>query len=329
MKPRWKIWAWRLAKLVLAAAILGGVARQFYRDLQSEELEQLHWRTGWLVVSALLYLGALTFSALFWRRLLHVFGERPSLFAALRAYFIGHLGKYVPGKAWALLLRGVLVRGPDVRLGVAIITAFYEVLTTMAAGALIAAVVFLFDPPHAPDLEWHPVLTGLLLLGLCGLPLLPWVFNFLTARTAARFQKIADFNLPRLRASVLAQGLALTGVGWALMGLSVWSALQAVLPEPPELSLAVWGQCCGAIGLAYVAGFLAFMLPSGVGVREYFLRYLLAFAGPPALIVAAVLLLRLVWTTAELLVAGLLFPWSPKSRDQFTVSRPEEAAPRV
>ena len=73
------------------------------------------------------------------------------------------------------------------------------------------------------------------------------------------------------------------------------------------MTLATWTQLCGSIGLAYVAGFLAFMLPSGVGVREYFLSRLLSFAGPHKGIAAAVLLLRLVWTTSELILAGIAF----------------------
>ena len=91
------------------------------------------------------------------------------------------------------------------------------------------------------------------------------------------------------------------------MGLSVWSMLQAVLPETAPLTLDIWATCVAGIGLAYVAGFLAFMLPSGVGVREYFLLQLLAFAGPDRAIAAAVLLLRLTWTSAELILAGVVY----------------------
>ena len=36
-------------------------------------------------------------------------------------YFLGQLGKYVAGKAWALLLRGGLVTGPHLGMTVAII----------------------------------------------------------------------------------------------------------------------------------------------------------------------------------------------------------------
>src|SRR5262245_29479586 len=113
-------WGWTVCKAVLAAAILVGVGRQFYLNLSELDLRELAWRPEWLALSAGLYLGALGTSAWFWHHLLHAFGERSELRAAVRAYYIGHLGKYVPGKAWALLLRGNLVRGPRVKLGVAI-----------------------------------------------------------------------------------------------------------------------------------------------------------------------------------------------------------------
>jgi hypothetical protein len=318
MNQRAKTWAWRLAKLLLAAAILVGVGRQFYHDLgqpaepDQPDLSEIELRPAWLAASGGLYLLALSLSAYFWYRLLGIFGPRPPFRKAYRAYFLGQLGKYAPGKAWALLLRGGLVSGPEVRMGVAIITAFYEVLTTMAAGALVAAVVFVFDPPRIEDIAWHPAFTGLLLLGLCGLPLLPGIFNFLTQRMAARFASLSPATeggagSPRIQLKTLAAGLALTGCGWGLLGLSVWTLLQGVLPAPPELTFRTWAYYCGSIGLAYVAGFLAFMIPSGVGVREYFLRQLLGFGGPANFIAAAVIVLRLTWMTSELVLAGVVW----------------------
>lgn len=304
-----KSWAWSLAKALLAAAILFGVGRQFYLDLSKPELNELHFRPAWLLASALLYLAALAFSAAYWQRLLHVFGQRPPLLRSIRAYYVSQLGKYVPGKAWALFMRGSLVHGPNVRLGIAIITAFYEVLTTMAAGALVAAAGFLLAPPPTEELRWHPLVTGLLLLALCGIPLLPTVFNFLTRRLARRFPATAA--LPPIKFLTLLEGIATTALGWSLLALSLWSCLEAVLPQPPDLTPHLWFQLAAIIGLAYVAGFLAFILPGGVGVREYFLHHLLAFTGPAPLIAAAVLLLRLAWTAAELILAAVLYAVPP------------------
>src|SRR5262249_12881880 len=145
---RW--WPW--LKLAAGLAIVGFVGRQFYRDYQSARaagLGSVEVRPACLVASGALYLLGIGFSALYWPRLLGHFGPRPRLWTALRAYYLGHLGKYVPGKAWALFLRAGLVRGDGVRLGVGALTAFYEVLVTMSASVLLAAVLFALAGPNA------------------------------------------------------------------------------------------------------------------------------------------------------------------------------------
>jgi hypothetical protein len=320
--------AWPVLKLVLILAVLASVGWQLARDARHLDLHELALRPGWLAASGLLYLTGLGFSAWFWFHLLRTFGQRPAPLAALRAYYLGHLGKYLPGKAWALLMRGTVVRGPEVRLGVAILSAFYEVLTTMAAGALLAAVLFVWQPPEGTPLAWDPVLIGLLLLALVGVPLLPGVFNRLVARLAARFQTMESFRLPRLRSPTLLLGLTMTACGWALLGVSLWALLQAILPTTETLTLSVWGRCTAMVGLAYVAGFLAFFLPGGVGLRELILLALLPpllsaqdVASAKGVAAVAVVLLRLVWTAAELLFAALLY-WLP---GEHTDERPTSA----
>jgi glycosyltransferase 2 family protein len=303
---------WPIAKILLGLAILVGVSRQFARDLLNPDmtginpkLAEVEIRWSWLTLSAGLYLLFFAFSAWYWQRLLKIFGDRPTFFRVCRAYYIGQFGKYVPGKAWALILRGRLVQGENVRFGTAVLTSFYEVLTTMAAGALLAAVIFIVQPPHVGELEWPPVLTGLLVLGMVGVPLLPGVFNVLMQQLPGRFQGIDTFKAPRLRGCTLAEGLLTIGVGWAILGLSVWAGLVAVLPDAPELTLATWAQITGAIGLSYVVGFLAIVVPSGIGVRDVVLLNLLGFAGKEeATMALAVVLIRLAWTGSELVAAA-------------------------
>src|SRR5579885_2551566 len=97
--------AWPVVKALLWLVILLLIGRQFARDLQNPHLGQRPLHTGWLLLSGLLYIVGLGFSALYWDRLLRHLGAYPPLGAALRAYYIGHLGKYLPGKAWSLFLR--------------------------------------------------------------------------------------------------------------------------------------------------------------------------------------------------------------------------------
>jgi hypothetical protein len=300
-------------KTLVAVAILVVVGRQFYRDLTSDDLQTIAFHPGWLVVSAALYLGGLATWGLFWFRLMRLFDQPLPYFVSLRAYFLGQLGKYIPGKAWALLIRADQASAPGVVMGVTIVTSFYEVLTCMAAGALIVAIVFFFEPPVFRGLDFPPHFTGLILLACCGVPLLPGVFNVLAARLARKFPSLDAFQLPKLRLPILLQGIGLTGVGWGLMGLSTWACLASLMPSPPPLTLGSWAYYCAIVGLAYVLGFAAFVLPAGAGAREWvlkeFLQNMAADIAPDAvgpLLAAAVLLLRLAWTTGEFILAAAL-----------------------
>jgi len=165
----------------------------------------------------------------------------------LRGYYIGHLGKYLPGKAWALLLRAAQVRPAGVSLGLATLTAFYEVLTTMAAGSLLAACLFaVFGEGAGPGLttdalhsllwlEAPPegvgrgtaVMLALLLASATGLPLLPALFNRVAQRLTLPGRE-EGAPVPRIGLGQLAEGLVLTSVGWALLGLALLAALEGV-----------------------------------------------------------------------------------------------------
>src|SRR5438045_7088364 len=118
---------WPLLKALLALAILIAIGRQFVRDLSRPELWQRPLHPGWLVLSGVLYLLGLGFSAVYWYRLLITLGQRPSFLAAVRAHYFGQMGKYLPGKAWALLVRSSVVGGPGTRVGVAAATSTPDV----------------------------------------------------------------------------------------------------------------------------------------------------------------------------------------------------------
>lgn len=126
----------------------------------------------------------------------------------------------------------------------------------------------------------------------------------------------------------------MTAGGWLLWGMSLWATLHAVIPGGPPWSWALWGRFAAYVALAYVAGFVIVIVPGGIGVREFLLTLFLVpeishlTAGGPdqarGLALLVVLLLRVVWTAAEALVAGLVY-WLPGPK----VLKTQEALPDV
>ena len=107
---------WPAIKWLLTLAILFASGRRFYRDLRDNpDLFDKPLHYGWLALSGLLYVLALSCFSLYWMRLLKRLGQQPTLSVALRAYFVGMMGKYLPGKAWALVMRAGLAGGPGIR----------------------------------------------------------------------------------------------------------------------------------------------------------------------------------------------------------------------
>jgi uncharacterized membrane protein YbhN (UPF0104 family) len=326
MKHQWKRWLRRAVKLVLALVILFFVGWQFKRDLElpdehdPERLDpfKIELRSTWLFASGGFYLAGLFAGAWFWRHLHGKFGYPISLYAAVRAHYIGQLGKYVPGKAMAVAVRSDLIHPYGVPYGVSIIVSFYEVFAGMAAGALVAALIYLVQPPTLSELptfaagvKGHPLWIGFVLIGVCGIPLLPGVFNFVIAKLTRNIQAIELYRLPPVRFGTLAIGLVTTAAAWWVQGLSVWAMLQGVVPEPPPLTPALWAQCTAGIAFANVGGFVIVVAPAGLGVREYLLRMLLSPFGPAKYIAVAVLLLRLDWIVAEACFAALTYWYKP------------------
>jgi len=344
----WLRKCWPLLKALFTIAILVAIGRRFALDLQIPEkgwkqsLEDV-WRglvhPGWLLASGFLYLLGLGFSAFYWYRLLRMMDQDPGRLASVRAYYVGHLGKYLPGKAWAVFLRAGLIRGPRVTYARAVLTTFYEVLVTMAGGTVLAVLLLaLLAPDTSAGMDWltlrkllsaqepgglidRKVLMalGILLLVPIGIPILPPVYNWIIGRMAGRIRQRYGITgpLPRVRSASMVEGLVLTGCGWIFLGGSLMAVLHAVMLNPPAWTPVSLGRYSAFLALAYVAGFIIFLVPSGLGIREFFLTLflvpdisqLLNQNEPQARATAvfAVILLRLVWTAAEMVIIPVLY----------------------
>ena len=307
-------WLKRGWKLALALLILALVARHFIRILSRPELDPYPFalRIPYLIPAAFLYLGAHTCWAWFWVRLLRSQGVQVSFFNGLRAYFVSQFGKYVPGKAWVILIRVAMLRGTPGGTPLTVgVTATYETLTSMGAGATLGMLL----------LPWVGVVPKELsdnfafVIVIAALPLVLGLLNKMAARRIAKLRGPDAPPLPSPPFTLLLQGFLHGIAGWCLLGLATGFAIQAVAPEPPTPTFDSFLADLGAMSLAYVAGFFVLVAPGGLGIRELILQYALSprFEATmekglaTALAAVVSLALRLTWTLAELLFLGLLF----------------------
>jgi len=209
-----------------------------------------------LAGSLVAVLTGLLASALCWRALLADLGTPLGLRAALGVFFLGQLGKYVPGSVFAVAAQMELARthgAPRSRVGTAGLL-FLGVL--VASGLLVAATVLPLTSPTA--LRSYAWVLVLLPLGLAVLA--PPVLTRLVA-----------LLLKVLRREPLERPLSARGVGAALgWALAMWAAyglhlelLVRTQDTGPALLLST-----GAYALAWTAGLLVVAAPAGAGVRE-------------------------------------------------------------
>ena len=216
-------------------------------------------------------------------------GQEVPLGRTLRAYYIGHLGKYVPGKAVVVVMR----TGLDLRSGRRCEhrggERFLETLTMMASGAFLGGrCAWSYTTCGTACSFWAAgggaatggtavfgllsaqgwwLLASLAMLVATGLPTLPPVFlAWPGSLGVGRSDPAVAAKLAQFRYRTLLWGWLMMFAGWAFIGASLWATLKAA--GAPDIDLL--GQLplyTAATALALVAGFVL-LLPSGAVVRE-------------------------------------------------------------
>jgi uncharacterized membrane protein YbhN (UPF0104 family) len=302
----------RLAFLLVAAVVIVLTVRK-----QGAGLGDAIARTGVAAAVAALVavLIGLLASALVWRALLADLGSRLPLRTALHVFFLGQLGKYIPGSVFAIAAQMELGRTQGVsrsRVGTASLL-FMGVL--VAAGLLVAAVALPLTSPDALA-QYFWVLLVLPVGLVC---LAPPVLTRLVA-LALRLLRRDPLDRPlswRGMATALGWSLAM----WAAYGVHIWFLLAR---QDPHGSASVPLIAVGGYALAWTVGFLFLLAPAGALLRETVLVLALApvLDRPAATAVAVVS--RGVMTLGDLLwgaLGGVLRPrGGPDGADVATVA---------
>lgn len=259
----------------------------------SEGFARLSWPA--LAGSLLAVLGALVAGMLMWRALLADLGSPLALPDAAKIFFVGQLGKYIPGSLWPVLAQMEMGRDHGIPRSRSAAAFFLTYPVYLASGLLVAAVTL-------------PVLAGesvaryawlLLLVPVLAVALHPAVVN-----------GVIGFGLRRLRRPPLERPLTRRGVlvslGWALTGWAAYGVhLALIVHALGAAGAAAVFLSIGAFALAWCLGFLVVVAPAGVGVREVAMWAALAPVLDRGSATAAVVCSRLIVSIGDMVCAAL------------------------
>jgi len=268
--------------------------------LQSrEELVQLSLRLSPAKLALSLAFLMLCFACqpLMWQRILRDFRHRLTYRAAFAVYYVTALAKYVPGSVWAYVGMAHYGRRANLSAGTTVFSTLLQQAVICGGSVLFFAATLLLWPQG----KWTRWVAGSIwALGTAAL--LSTIPKRLLGVAAVRLLgKKAEVQFTR---TAIIVALTYFMASWVFFVIGYYWLLDGIYPSSWR-AVAIYS---GVYAISWLAGFLAVVSPSGLGIREGVQAYLLSIFVPPSVAVTIALLQR-VWLTVGDLLAGLISAW--------------------
>ena len=298
----------RWAILGVALVFLARTLQQHWQEVAAIRIDQAGW--GWLAIAFLITLLAHVWTGWVWGWILRELSQPAVPGWAIRTYLKTNIAKYLPGNVWHLYGRVQASQTAGFTVGAATLSVLLEPLL-MAAAALMVALAGIRQA------NWgiQVISLTLVLVGVSP-PILNPVLRILGKAKASK-SSLAPLTFPSTSAQETAPSSTASGALQLkryplcpLLGELVFLLLRGVgflwivLAFQP-LQLSQVQPLLGAFSFAWLLGLVVPGAPGGIGVFEATAIALLQSQLPPAIILSAVALYRLVSTLAEAIGAGL------------------------
>jgi uncharacterized membrane protein YbhN (UPF0104 family) len=286
-----------LVVAALAAAVIGGW----------ESLTSYDWQldVGLLAVAVVAATASLAATAVGYVLILERIAGRGLPRRRLMAVWSkSMLARYVPGNLLMVVGRVVLGREAGVPGRVSLAASVYEQVFVLAVSA-IASVGLLLSVGDVGENPWLWVVAfvpfGLVLLH-------PRVFERVSNALLRRFGRpeLEDF----LSVRQVVAFMCLYAVATGMLGFSVWATVRGL--AGPDVGSPLY--VASGFLLSFVVSMLAFVFPSGLGVREGVLALVLARDLPGSVAIAAAGAARLVLTLVEVAFTGAVVAFERRRR---------------
>lgn len=294
----------RIIGIVIVVSIFYFIGNIGYREW--DKISAYNWSPHfvWFMTSILFLVGVYFIGAYGWTLILRMLGVRIEGTKGVTIFLLSLFGRYIPGGVWSVLGRMYLCRLegiPDSRSSISIV--LEQAYPIASAGVVFAGSLF-FWGDIGPVVKVLPPLF-----------LLPLFFIFLHPKP---FLKIANPILSWMGRGPIDMPISFNNIlvlagyylfYWAITGMAFYSFINAFYP----ISVSYIPILSGIYAISFAAGYLAFLTPAGLGVREGSLTLLLSLFIPTPVAIATALLSRL-WLIGVEIIILVLFMINAETR---------------
>lgn len=285
-----------IARYLLLVLVIAAATWQLWVNWNAvtHTIGGLQWqRVAVSLVAVLIAIGCATMS---WQVLVDDMGKPIGVGRGAQIFLVGQLGKYLPGSVWAYILQIELGRKAGLARARVFAATLFSVAVAMVAALIAGAIAVPVLVAEDPRLSWLPWLY--LLLPFALVMLYPPI---LTALVRFGF-RILRRPRPDHPITLL---VVLKSLGWAVLSYIGYGVHLWMLADTNQgLTISPLALCIGTMAIGMMAGLVGFLLPAGVGAREFvIIAALTPLVGiGPATAYAAVS--RLMFVLSDLVSAG-------------------------
>lgn len=281
---------WSAAALAVALLVVGVVQQwdAIVRDVAALSV-------GTVATGLVATFVALVANMASWRAMTAATGTRLPVSAAASVFFVGQLGKYLPGGVWSIAAQAELGRAHGLPRATSAVAALASMLVSMVTAALVGIVGLLVGAPDGLATFWWLALVAAVGLVTVAPPVLARLI-VLAMRLLRRPPQVVALTWSGTLASV-----GWSAAMWLAYGVQATTVLRAFGAHGPSVP----PLATGAYAVAWLVGFLVVVAPAGLGAREGVLVLLLGpVAGVPGALALAVVS-RAMMTLGDVVLAAV------------------------
>ncbi|MBA4164439.1 MAG: hypothetical protein C0510_07380 [Erythrobacter sp.] len=287
IRQRFARWAWLARAVFLAAACIAAFAlfsREGANIVKALALIQPYHAALAFVLS----IGHIFASYLAWRVIIAWHDPQLTGGNTARVFFLGQIGKYLPGGIWPFLASAEFGRDAGLKSRTTMVSLVLALLINLGSGGILCAIAL----PQA--LLQLPVGPLWLLAAIAATAIL------LHPAFIRKITGVAGIDLTPASGKMFGAGI-LSVITWLFAGLHLIILARGMGMDFHAIDLILFAAI---YAFAWIAGFVFMIAPAGLGAREAAMIALLATQMPLAEATAIALLSRLLMTLADFTLAG-------------------------